>query len=149
MKYIITILLSILILSACNKEKRFSKRLMQGDVWTITNLTVNDQYYGYYGSWLVEDVDIYNAVPSIQWNANNQSTSFQWQFQDKGKTFEIVYKDPSCENCTTPPSDLAFQCYFLSGKYEVVTHKKDKMVFESNSTLGFNGKTVKIRIDKK
>ncbi len=148
MKYILTLLLLTLLFSSCNKENRFSKRLMKGDVWTITNLTVNDEYYGLYGNWRVEDVDIYDSIPSIQWEANNQTTNFQWQFQDKGKIFEIVYGDPSCVNCTTPPNALDFQCYFLSGKYDVKVHKRNKMIFESNSTIGFDGKKVVIWIER-
>jgi hypothetical protein len=149
MRHVLYILFFTLLFSACNKEKRFSKRLIKGDVWSITDLTVSDEAYGIKGSWLVEDIDIYDSVPSIQWEENGQTTNFHWQFQNKGKTFEIVYKDPTCVNCSTPPEALDFQCYFLSGKYDVIVHKRDKMVFESNSTIGFKGEKVKIRVDRK
>jgi len=123
---------------------------MKGEIWKIVSLTVDGDYYGYYGTWLVtQDVNIYDSVPSIQWSGNSQTATFQWQFQDKGKTFEISYKDPTCVNCTTPPEELDFQTYFLSGKYEVEVHKKDKMRFLSNNTIGFPGQKVVISIDRK
>ncbi|WP_159038362.1 hypothetical protein [Brumimicrobium mesophilum] len=149
MRYLLYFVVTLLLVSSCNKEKRFSKKLMKGDNWTITNLTVDDESYGYYGNWLVEqDVNIYDSIPKIQWTSNGENATFQWQFQDKGKTFEIVYKDPTCVNCTTPPEDLDFQCYFLSGKYEVIKHKKDLMEFNSLNTIGFKGKEVKIKIER-
>jgi hypothetical protein len=142
--------LIILLLLSCNKEPRFSKKLMKGETWKISGLTVDDEYYGYYGNWLVtQDVNIYDSVPSIEWSGNGQTAMFQWQFQDKGKTFEISYKDPTCVNCSTPPEDLDLQCYYLSGKYEVEVHKKDKMRFLSNNTIGFPGQKVVISIDRK
>jgi hypothetical protein len=142
-------LIFVLIIS-CNKEKRFSKKLMKGETWKIVSLTVDGDYYGSYGDWLVtQDVDIYDSVPSIQWSSNSKYTTFQWQFQDKGKTFEISYKDPTCVNCSTPPEDLDFQCYYLSGKYDVDLHKKYRMRFVSTNTIGFPGQKVEISIDKK
>ncbi len=144
----ITILLS-LAFTSCNKEKRFSKKLMKGEQWKIVSLTVDGNYYGYYGTWLVtQDVNIYDSVPSILWSGNGQNATFQWQFQDKGKTFEIAYKDPTCVNCTTPPEELDFQAYFLSGKYDVVIHKKDRMRLVSSSTIGFPGQKVEISVDR-
>jgi hypothetical protein len=150
MRFITSILFLSILLLSCNKEKRFSKKLMKGETWKIVSLTVDGDYYSPYGTWLVtQDVNIYDSVPSVQWSSNGQNATFQWQFQDKGKTFEISYKDPTCINCSTPPEDLDFQCYYLSGKYEVDLHKKDRMRFVSSNTIGFPGKKVEISIDKK
>ena len=149
MKKLALLFIAFSLLLSCNKEKRFSNKLMKGETWRIVGITVDEQFYGHYGQWLVtQDVDIYDSVPGIEWNANSQKATFQWQFQDKGKTFEIAYKDPTCVNCTTPPEELDFQTYFLSGKYDVVVHKKDRMRFVSSNTVGFPGKRVEINVDR-
>jgi hypothetical protein len=148
--FILLLVVFSLLQLSCNKEKRFSKKLMKGETWKIANLTVDGAPYSFYGDWLVtQDVNIYDSVPSILWTSNGQTATFNWQFQDKGKTFEIAYKDPSCVNCTTPPEDLDFQCYFLSGKYEVDIHKKSRMRFVSSNTVGFPGQKVEISIDRR
>ena len=45
--------------------------------------------------------------------------------------------------------NYVFQCQNFSGVYSVKEHKKKSMSFESNSTIGFSGKKVVIKIEKK
>lgn len=149
MKYIISILVAFSLLLSCNKEKRYSSKLMKGETWKVTGVYVDEEYYGFGGTWeITSDVDIYDSIPGALWSANGQSTTFQWQFQDKGKSFVISYKDPTCVNCTEAPEELDFQCYFLSGKYNVERHKKKTMKFTSTETVGFPAKSVRIEIEK-
>ncbi len=149
MKNLLYISILFLVVISCNKEKRYSTKLMKGETWRVKGVYVDEEYYGWGGTWkITSDVDIYDSIPGALWSANSQTAAFQWQFQDKGKSFMISYKDPSCVNCTTPPDELDFQCYFLSGKYSVEQHKNIAMKFTSIETVGFPGKNVRIEIEK-
>lgn len=139
----------ILLVASCNKEQRYSGKLMKGETWKLTGVYVDGAYYGFGGNWTItSDVNIYDSIPSAVWSGNKQTARFEWQFHDKGKSFVISYNDPTCINCPTPPEDLDFHCYFLSGKYDVTRHKKNQMKFVSTQTVGFPGQTVHIDIEK-
>lgn len=150
MKYLIPIFLAFsLVLVSCNKEKRYSQKLMKGEKWKVTGVYVDEEFYGWGGTWkITSDVDIYDSVPGALWSAKGQTAAFQWQFQDKGKAFVLSYKDPTCVNCTEAPEDLDFQAYFLSGKYTVECSKNKSMKFTSKETAGFPGKNVRIDLQK-
>ena len=89
----------LIIGTACNKEKRFSNKLMKGETWEVRNITVDGNSLGINGQWqITTDVDIYDSVPRLQWIFNNEDAVCEWQFQDKGKSFQLNYYH-LCEEC--------------------------------------------------
>lgn len=134
---------------SCSKEKRFSKRLMKGETWQVTEVVVSGEKSTLLGSWLItSDVDIYDSIPSTNWTMNTFDASFVWQFQNKGKEFEIQYT-PECVECEDNGLDtLDVFANALSGKYKVEKHGLKKMIFKSSATKGWNGSEVSITIEK-
>jgi len=145
------IFLSLLILSftACNKEKSFSKKMMKGQTWNITSITINEDTIGLKGHWLITaDVDIYDSVPSAIWRAGVGDAIFEWQFQEKGEVFEFSYVQQKDEVDGNYLDTLDHFAYYLTGKYNVEVHKKNQMVFTSNETVQHVGKEVRIEIKR-
>jgi hypothetical protein len=143
-------LFSILVLFACNKEKRFSKRLMKKEKWEVVNVYVDGTKSEFFGIWSVStNVDIYDSVPSAIWNLNNQDAVANWQFQDKGKSFVLQYQQQCIECDGVDLDSLDYFTYNISGKYDVEKHGFNKMIFKSNSTNLYSGKEVIINLRKK
>lgn len=144
MKIKVIFLLLVFVNFGCNKDKCYSKKLMKGEVWVVEHLTVDGVNFGVMGEWEVtQDVDIYGEVPSASWNNLGDTSTFQWQFRDKGKTFEIS-ADDTC--CSSSINVIDFQNYFLSGEYNVIKHKRKYMEFSSSTTQEFSGQLVEIHI---
>jgi len=139
----------VLFLFACNKEKRYSHKLMKGETWEVRNITVDGNSLATYGQWKVtSDVDIYDSVPRVQWLVDNQDALFEWQFQKKGKVFQLNYIQ-LCEECDgTALDDLDYMTYDLTGSYDVERHGRKKMWFTSTTTLAYPGKLVRISIER-
>jgi len=138
-------------LFSCNKEKRFSKRLIKGDTWSIANISINgstlntDSY-----TWFVEGDDIYAHVPLIRWFANDGSeTYFEWQFQDKGNSWVLNFFLDSTKCEGTSINDIDYLANAISGKYEVIEHKRKEMLFKSSETRNYASQEVEIKIIKK
>lgn len=145
-----TILFLLLIsFYSCNKEKRYSTKLMKGEIWEVKMISVNGENLQLFGNWkITSDVNIYDSVPSAEWSYANQDAVFEWQFIDKGKSFHLQYFQ-LCEECFGDQLDeLDYKTYDLTGKYEVERHGKNKMQFTSSSTIGYTGKTVEIHIQR-
>lgn len=142
-------LFSILVLFACNKEKRFSKRLMNKEKWQVVDVYVDGAKSEFFGIWYVSpNVNIYDSVPSAIWNWNNQDAVSNWQFQDKGKSFILQYQQ-QCVECDGVDLDsLDYFTYNISGKYNVEKHGFNKMIFNSNSTNLYTGKEVRITLKR-
>jgi hypothetical protein len=134
-------------LVSCNKEKRFSKRLMKKEKWEVVEITIDGTKSEFFGIWsITPNVDIYDSVPSAIWNWNNQDALANWQFQDKGKTFVLQYQ----QQCDVVELDsLDYFTYNISGKYYLEKHGFNKMIFKSNSTNLYSGKEVIINLMKK
>lgn len=139
-----------LVLVACNKEKRYSKKLMKGEQWEVRNVTVDGNSLAFFGQWnITSDVDIYDSVPRLEWLYKSEDAICEWQFQDKGKSFFLNYYQ-LCEECYgTDMDSLDYVAYHLSGEYSVERHGKNRMEFESTTTNAFPGKTVVISIERK
>lgn len=144
----IVILFSIF-LSSCNKEKRNSTKLMKGEKWEVKMVSIEGENTQLFGNWnITSDVDIYDSVPRTEWQFAGQDAVFEWQFNDKGKSFYLQYFQ-LCEECYGDQLDgLDYQAYALTGKYDVKRHGKNKMQFTSSSTIGYPGKTVEIHIQR-
>ena len=150
------ILTVTLVFAACNKTKTYANRLDGGE-WKVTELSVDGVNEAELPSWDVEECDGYKETCKGAWKDDHgHHIHFAWQFRDKGKTFEIS-NQTTAEEATEgqigegfqQAEELCFQCQNFSGVYSVKEHKKKSMSFESNSTIGFSGKKVVIKIEKK
>jgi len=148
-QHIILLTIAMLITAtSCNKEKPFSKKLMKGEKWNVKNITVNGTSINTNGIWhITTDVDIYDSVPSVKWIYDNQDAIFEWQFQDKGKTFQLNYVQQKDEVEGDKLDSLDYITYRLTGKYSATEHKRKSMIFASDSTIGYPNKTVEIFIE--
>jgi hypothetical protein len=152
MKSILTVLLiSILALTitSCNKEKRYSNKLIKGEQWTVKDITVAESSLNTFGTWKVmQDVNIYDTVPQVLWIDGEENSIFEWQFQNKGKVFQLNYMQ-LCEECDGEDlSTLDHLTYDLTGTYNVERHGRKKMEFSSDKTIKYSGETVSILIEK-
>jgi len=147
-KYVIGCLILLLFVS-CNKEKHFSNKLMKGEIWQVKDITVDGASISPYGNWLVtSDVNIYDSVPEVSWEGNDEDAVFEWQFQNKGKNFRLQYVQ-LCEEINGADLDsLDYWAYYLTGNYTVEKHGRNQMVFLSDSTLKYTGQTVEIAIER-
>ena len=135
---------------ACNKEKRYSNKLIKGETWEVKDISVNGAGLGYFGDWKVtSDGSIYDTVPRVNWNYNGQGTVFEWQFQENGKNFQLNYVQ-LCEECDGDDlSALDSICYNITGNYEAVRHGKNRMEFHSENTWGYSSKKVRVSVERK
>ncbi len=144
------IVLLVVLLHACNKEKRYSNKLLKGEQWAVSSIKIDGQESAVAGKWHISGDDIYDSVPSVHWEGNGTlgSSIFQWQFQEKGKKFQLNYYQ-TCEECDGVLMDsLDYFTYAITGNYDVERHKKDEMIFVSTETIGFAGKKVEIKIEQ-
>lgn len=149
MKKIGILAMLITLVVACNKEKRFSRRLIKGENWEVSSLTVDGNSINVGGSWKVVGDNIYESVPRIEWTDNgSDATIIEWQFQEKGDKYQFNYVQ-LCEECDgTQMEDLDYTAYAITGKYDVERHKRKEMIFTSTETVGYKGKKVEIKISR-
>lgn len=134
---------------SCNKEKTRSNRLIKGDVWNVEEVKVNGNDLQIFGEWIIAGDDIYNKVSSAKWQYEGQESVFQWQFQSKGKRFQLNYVQ-LCEECEGEQlSDLDYFTYDISGSYDVVKCSRKSMEFKSFETIGHYNKEISIKIVRK
>lgn len=142
------ILLALTVYS-CNKEKSFSRKLMKGEIWEVEAITIDGTALETTGNWNVtQDVDIYDSVPQVSWSSSTMVSVFEWQFQEKGKKFLLSYVQQCIECDGSDLSTLDYLTYNLTGKYDVEQHRRNKMKFTSEETLGYLGQTVEISIQR-
>lgn len=143
----LVIILSLLLFS-CNKEKSRSNRLIKGDKWEVQEITIDGDHTSLLGTWTITGDDIYKEVPSASWFLNEQNAVFEWQFQSKGKKFQLNYVQ-LCEECDGEQlSDLDYFSYNLSGSYYVKKCSRKQMEFESSKTIGYPDRTIRIKIKR-
>jgi hypothetical protein len=143
---IITSILFVFLLS-CNKENRFSKKLIKGETWKVENISVDGTSIHSGTTWKVSGDDIYESVSQVTWSENSaNSTTFEWQFQDKGKSWVLNNLCDCDEADGTLLDELDFLANDISGKYEVIKHKRKEMHFRSTETKHHKGKVVEIRL---
>lgn len=145
----ILFLLSFVFLVSCNKEKRYSTKLMKGEVWSVTEININGAKQANVGSWNIQQgVSIYDTVPQFRWQQDTLDAQCEWQFLEKGKKFVLNYLQ-LCAECDGKQLDtLDYIAFNLSGPYNVVLHSRNKMSFISEQTRGNSGKIVKIILDR-
>ncbi|MGV3630448.1 MAG: hypothetical protein ACO1O6_04555 [Bacteroidota bacterium] len=148
MKVTLSFFFLLLLVVGCNKERRYSKKLIKGESWKVENITVDGTALsGASGTWTVSGDDIYKTVSQVSWQKDaTNTTAFEWQFQDKGQAWVLNYLQ-DCDECEGPMLDeLDYTAHLLSGSYEVVKHKNKEMIFKSSETTGYSGQLVEIKI---
>jgi len=147
MKTLIPILVLAFTFSACNKDKRASKRFMNAGTWRVVELSVNNVNADTLPTWSVNNCDIYEDLCTATWLRNSQTSQFYWQFNEKAQSFKIsrVVPPAECEEFYT--EQVEQDTYNFSGEYQVIESKKKRKVFESTQTLGFLGEKVRIVIE--
>jgi len=145
---IITLSVVFLVTVGCHKENKYSNKLMDGQTWNVTDITVDGTSLNLNGTWQVsQGVDIEKTVPSVEWVNSNGNAIFEWQFLNKGKEFHISYVQQANEDGETL-SELDYLAYDITGQYEVIRHKRKVMEFSSKSTLKYDGQEVYITIER-
>lgn len=143
------IIVAIITLSGCDKDKRHAKRL-GGEKWQVTELTMDGASQPDMPLLEFEECDIYNELCIGTWSNNAGGKSyFIWQFRNKATSFEISNQSTIATAGGVDANEQAvIQCSDYSGIYQVVESKKSKMRFEALSTLGSGGKKVTMTIEK-
>lgn len=149
MKHTFLLLLAALFLTttACNKDKRASRRFMKPGTWKVTELSVNNVNMDTLPTWSVNSCDIYENLCTASWNRNGVSSQFYWQFNDKAQTFKIsrVVPPSECENFYT--EQVEQDTYHFTGEYKVEETTKTRKVFGSLATVGHPGVYVRIVLE--
>jgi len=146
---IILLALAIITITACNKEKRFSKKLIKGEKWVVKSINVDGNQINTGGTWLVtQGVNIYDQVPQVLWQNDTSNTVFNWQFQNKGDIFQLSYAHDTTECDSNTLTYLDYLSYDITGTYKVEQHKKKVMRFTSTETILYPNQTVEINIEK-
>ena len=149
-KLIIILTVIVATLTSCHKENRYSNKLMDGQFWNVTDVTVNGTSLGIKGVWSVRMVDdIEKEVPTCKWKGENDTTNaiFDWQFLNKGKEFHLTYVQQPNEDGEIL-SAYDYLVYDITGKYDVICADSDLMEFSSESTIKYNGQTVFITLER-
>lgn len=143
----LVLLAAIIVMGACSKDKRASKRFMKPGTWQVKEVSVAGNNLDTLPTWSVNSCDIYENLCVAKWNRNGVSSQFYWQFNDKAKTFKIsrVVPPEECENFYTELVEQ--QTYQYSGVYDVRETSKNRKVFESSSTIGYPGQLVRIVVE--
>jgi hypothetical protein len=148
-KLITFLFCSFLLLQSCNKENRYSTKLMKGETWTVEHIKIDGQEFDYTGKWYIESgVDIYDSVPTLEWTVDGLDAFFEWQFQDKGKTLQLNYNQLCSEADGTLIDTLDYTGHDISGAYNVERHGRNRMEFTSSVTIGHPNKLVEISIER-
>lgn len=139
-----------LLIVACDKNNRASKRLMRPGNWVVTHLTVNgSNYTNEHIHWTINDCDIEEELCTGIWNLADKNSQFYWQFNENAERFTLsrVVAPEDCEDFYT--EEVEQMTYLFSGDYEVITSKRKSKIFESQNTIGFEGESVRIVLEWK
>jgi hypothetical protein len=147
----VTVVLIAVIVSACNKTKSTSNKLIKAGEWQVTELSVDGVNEAELPTWEIEDCSIYEKSCFAEWkNEEGGHAEFVWQFREKANIFEISHQaeDGHGHEGDHAAEEAAEQAYNFSGEYEVVEKSKKVMEFTSSNTAGYVGAVVKIVIEK-
>lgn len=146
---IVTAALFMIAVSSCNKTKVNSERFIKTGDWKVTELSINGVNEEELPTWEIDDCDVYDESCFGEWkNDEGGHAEFVWQFREKANAFEISHQDSGEHEHEHADEEAAEQAYSFSGVYEVVEKSKKTMKFQSMSTIGNNGSSVKITIEK-
>lgn len=135
------------IFTACDKDKRASKRLMRPGTWKIVELSVDGAQLSPRPNWQIDNCEIYEEVCTATWDLAGDESRFNWQFNDDAERFTIsrMVDTADCEDFHT--AEVEQQTYRFSGDYKVLTSKRKLKKLESYSTYGYPNQKVMIRLE--
>lgn len=143
------LLFTFFIFNSCNKEKRYSQKLMKGENWNVKHIKINGETSNYTGNWyVISDIDIYESIPTIEWKQDGMDAIFEWQFQNNGETFQFSYNQLCSEANGILLDTLDYISHNISGSYNVERHGRNKMEFHCSSTIGYPNQMVEIFIER-
>jgi hypothetical protein len=145
---ILGLIFILLIAFSCNKDKRYSKQLMRGETWRVSQLEINGASQEVVRKLVFSTCDIYEEYCQALWIAsNNDTTTFYWQINEKGKEFRLMrYND--ADSCCTSSNTADYYCFQLSGNYSLVESKRKIKIIESTTTVGYSGSTVRMVLER-
>jgi hypothetical protein len=143
-KITILVVLSVFSLSfnACIKvEKQAPNHFIKKSNWSVTKLTIGNDVIESLPKWNLSTEEDGKA---IWFHAGGSQSNFFWSFSKNFNSFEfyVDVNDPA-----NKINQAYKQCENLSGKYKVITNKKNLFEFESNETNGYIGPRVYIKIE--
>ncbi len=142
--FTILLIISVFSLSfnACTKvEKQAPNHFIKKTSWSVTKLTIGNDNIESLPKWDLATDETGKAI----WNhAGGSHSNFYWSFSKNYNTFEfyVDVNDPA-----NKINQAYKQCENLSGKYKVLTNKKNLFEFESYETTGYVGPRVYIKIE--
>ena len=141
----------VLLFTACNKDKRASKRFMRAGEWQVTCLHHQDiaLLEGELPVWHISDCDIYEELCEGQFLYNDQQSAFHWQFHEDAERFTLSRIGVEADTADFYTEEVELLTYQLSGTYEVVeTSRKIKKLL-SFKTHGFDAEKIEITLERK
>jgi hypothetical protein len=147
-KLTVIFLLSVVVFASCNKDKHNSNRLINRGPWQVTALTVNGVSDSLLPIITFDNCNIYEDTCTAQWMlSSSRKNEFNWQFNDKAKTF-IISRQYDGDTSAFVLDIVKWQCYQYSGTYQVIKAKRNIMEFESTTTVGYSGSTVRMVLER-
>lgn len=132
-----------MVLSSCNKDKNISGRL-SGEIWDVKSISVAGVTNNDLPELTFDDCKIYKESCTANWSLDNVEADFIWQFRDNGNTFEISNQSKVTEDLESS----IIQCMNLSGIYDVTESSKTTLSITSSATIGYEGESVVIEMEK-
>jgi len=143
---IIGILIIAILITACNKSKKYSKRL-DGNKWQVKEITIEGGSESNLPEVLFKECDIYEQSCEGSWiTPEGGRSAFIWQVRSKGKDFEISNQTDHVHGYLDVKA--AEQCIKYTGVYTIVKSKRNQFIIESTVTGGYSGKKVQITFEK-
>jgi len=132
--------MGIVLLNSCTKVDKIGPNSFTNKTeWQITELSIGGNEIEALPKWEISKNDA-----SIWCHSDGSKVSFYWVFSQNNNYFEFYLNQDDPDNKI---SAAYKQCDNLSGKYLVVTSKKDVFEFETNETNGYIGPKTYIRIE--
>ena len=145
------LLFVVLFFSACNKDKRASKRCMRAGTWQITELLHKDTALLSQDlpEWFISDCDIFEKLCEGQFLFNDQQSAFYWQFNNDAEEFTLSRIGIPADTADFYTEEVEWLTYQLSGTYQVMESSRKIKKFRSFNTHGFPTDKIEITLERK
>lgn len=136
-KQLTFLLVTLVLLSACSKDKKNANRI-DGKSYKVSSISIDGANMTESMPTLnFEDCRIFKETCNGTWIKGSESAAFNWQFRDKGETFEI-------SNQSQQATEATKEAIAFSGIYMVEENKKGNFRISSTNTIGHQGENVVI-----
>lgn len=129
------------IVSSCDKTQIAGKRFIKEGRWCVTELTAGTTSFTKLPKWSISACENQEEYCTAIWeHQGGSTTTFFWKFYNIGGNFSL-FVDPG----ETDTGTMAYsQCRNFSGEYKVIENNRNGFQFESEESVGYPGKLVKI-----